>query len=130
MQARWNHDQRDSPVDGIAVALIPQQTAPRNEISYGRLKPPNLGCDPPPLALCERPFTPRSTGGKPQRFCSERCRRAFERELRVWAPNQITAGDVMPAQLQRAFTGRAHAWGRREVAEIRRLRMGAKLALS
>jgi endogenous inhibitor of DNA gyrase (YacG/DUF329 family) len=51
---------------------------------------------------CQRPFTPRSTGGKPQRFCSERCRRAFERELRAWARNQIAAGSVTPPQLQRA----------------------------
>ena len=51
---------------------------------------------------CQRPFTPRSTGGKAQRFCSERCRRAFERELRAWARNQIAAGGVTPARLQRA----------------------------
>ena len=51
---------------------------------------------------CERPFTPRRTGGKPQRFCRDACRRAFERELRAWARDQITAGGVTPAQLQRA----------------------------
>jgi len=51
---------------------------------------------------CERPFIPRSTGGRPQRFCCERCRRAYERELRAWARNQIAAGGVTSAQLQRA----------------------------
>jgi hypothetical protein len=56
----------------------------------------------PFCAWCERPFTPRRTGGKPQRFCRGACRRAFERELRAWARDQITAGDVTQAQLQRA----------------------------
>ncbi len=51
---------------------------------------------------CERPFTPRSTGGRPQRFCCEQCRRAYERELRAWARDQIAAGGLTPAQLQRA----------------------------
>ena len=51
---------------------------------------------------CQRPFTPRRTGGRPQRFCRDACRRAFERELRAWARDQITAGGVTPAQLQRA----------------------------
>jgi hypothetical protein len=45
-------------------------------------------------------FSPRRTGGRPQRFCSARCRRAYE--LRAWARDQITAGGVTPAQLQRA----------------------------
>jgi hypothetical protein len=51
---------------------------------------------------CERSFTPRSTGGRRQRFCCERCRRAYERELRAWARNQITSGSLTPAELQRA----------------------------
>jgi hypothetical protein len=60
---------------------------------------------------CERAFTPRRTGGKPQRFCCDTCRRAFERELRAWARNQIAAGDVTPAQLQRARSREAPALG-------------------
>jgi hypothetical protein len=51
---------------------------------------------------CSRPFTPRRNGGKPQRFCRDACRRAYERELRAWARNQIAAGGVTPARLQRA----------------------------
>jgi endogenous inhibitor of DNA gyrase (YacG/DUF329 family) len=50
---------------------------------------------------CSRPFTPRRSGGKPQRFCSPQCRRAFERELRAWARDQIAADGIPPAQLQR-----------------------------
>jgi hypothetical protein len=60
---------------------------------------------------CQRPFTPRCTGGKPQRFCRDACRRAFERELRAWARNQIAAGGVTPAQLQRARSRDAPALG-------------------
>jgi hypothetical protein len=51
---------------------------------------------------CSGTFAPRATGGQPQRFCSERCRRAFERELRAWARSRIVTGDITPAQLQRA----------------------------
>jgi hypothetical protein len=61
----------------------------------------------PICAFCSHPFTARRTGGKPQRFCSERCRRAYERELRAWARNQIAAGGVTPPQLQRARSLRA-----------------------
>jgi len=51
----------------------------------------------PVCPWCSLPFTPRRTGGKPQRFCRDACRRAYERELRAWARNQITAGGVPPA---------------------------------
>ena len=58
----------------------------------------------PQCPWCERAFTPRHTGGKPQRFCQTACRRAFERELRAWARNQIGAGNITPAELQRAHS--------------------------
>jgi hypothetical protein len=100
---------------------------PRYEISYGRLKPTNLGRPAPLCPWCERAFTPKRTGGRPQRFRRDGCRRAFERELRAWARDQITAGDVTPAQLQRAPSlGAPTLGGRRQVAESRRHRMGAK----
>jgi hypothetical protein len=60
---------------------------------------------------CRRRFTPRSTGGRPQRFCCQRCRRAYERELRVWARDQIAAGGVNPAQWQRARSPEAPGSG-------------------
>ena len=66
----------------------------------------------PVCPWCERPFTPRRTGGKPQRFCRDACRRAFERELRAWARDQITAGGRDPSPVAtRAFAGRTLAWG-------------------
>jgi hypothetical protein len=42
---------------------------------------------PEPLGArpwCSGPFTPRATGGRPQRFHSERCRRASEKAMREW----------------------------------------------
>jgi hypothetical protein len=33
---------------------------PRYEILYGRLKPPNLACDPPPLPLVRAPLHPEA----------------------------------------------------------------------
>jgi hypothetical protein len=65
----------------------------------------------PHCPWCEHRFTPRRTGGKPQRFCRNACRRAFERELRAWARDQIAAGDITPAQLQRADSLDAHSLG-------------------
>ena len=57
----------------------------------------------PRCPWCDWPFTPRRTGGRLQRFCSERCRRRLERELRAWARQQIAEGGITPIQLQRAF---------------------------
>jgi len=80
---------------------------------------------------CERSFTPRGTGGRPQRFCCERCRRAYERELRAWARNQIAAAGVTPTQLQRARSlGRPDLGASAKVAGIVRRCTGARGALS
>lgn len=50
---------------------------------------------------CERRFSLRRTGGKPQRFCSERCRRAEEWAVRGWAQHQLAAGRVTIAEIKR-----------------------------
>ncbi len=50
---------------------------------------------------CGTVFTPRTSGGKPQQFCSSRCRRALENTLRTWAQDQLAEGRVTVAQLQR-----------------------------
>jgi hypothetical protein len=48
--------------DGASVALIPEESAPACE-------------------RCGKPFAPREgSGGRPQRFCSTRCRAAFHTE--------------------------------------------------
>ncbi len=51
---------------------------------------------------CGKAFDRRSTGGKPQRFCSTRCRRAMDAGLRAWAHEQFTMGRVSITELQRA----------------------------
>ncbi len=51
---------------------------------------------------CATQFTPRTSGGKPQRFCSARCRREHEAGLQAWARDQEAAGRVTKADLQRA----------------------------
>ena len=51
---------------------------------------------------CGDPFTPRHTGGKPQRFCSTHCPRDHEAALRAWAQDQFAQGKVSIADLQRA----------------------------
>jgi hypothetical protein len=54
-----------------------------------------------PCAWCSGPLTPRTTGGRPQRFCTQACRRASEKAMRQWAKGELAAGRVTIAQLQR-----------------------------
>ena len=54
---------------------------------------------------CGKVFDRRSTGGKPQRFCSTRCRRAMDARLRAWAQEQFDMGRVSIVELQRARCG-------------------------
>jgi hypothetical protein len=61
-------------------------------------RPPN---DPLDLPWCKCPFTPRSTGGRPQRFCSQGCRRAEERAMRQWACQSREAGKTCNARCYR-----------------------------
>jgi hypothetical protein len=58
---------------------------------------------------CSRTFTPRRTGGKPQRFCSPQCRRASERAGREWVRQELAAGRVTVAELQHARSSGAGA---------------------
>jgi hypothetical protein len=64
--------------------------------AYARTQPAGPVCD-----WCSRPFTPRRTGGRPQRFCSERCRRASEKAMREWAQQELAAGRVTIAEIKR-----------------------------
>ncbi len=50
---------------------------------------------------CHGAFRPRMSGGKPQRFCSPGCRRAFEAALRAWAQAEFAAGRITVTELQR-----------------------------
>lgn len=53
---------------------------------------------------CERPFTPRSTGGRAQRFCRPRCRRSFHAAARRWVLAELAAGRVTLAAIRNGST--------------------------
>ena len=55
-----------------------------------------------PCMWCGEPFTPRKTGGKPQRFCSDRCRKEFHRACRIWAEAQVWFGELPVSALKHA----------------------------
>ena len=60
-----------------------------------------------PCTWCGVSFTPRTTGGKPQRFCSERCRRQFDSGCRAWAEQAVASGLLTVSALKDALTQRA-----------------------
>jgi hypothetical protein len=49
---------------------------------------------------CERPFRPRRSGGRAQRFCRPSCRRAFHAAVRVWALDELAGGRVTVANFK------------------------------
>lgn len=49
---------------------------------------------------CSRAFTRRTTGGKPQRFCSPRCRRALDAAGRRYIRDALAGGTLTLAALQ------------------------------
>jgi ribosomal protein L24E len=51
---------------------------------------------------CGAAFTCRTGGGKAQRFCSPKCRRAMDRAARAWVREEMARGQLTVAQLQRA----------------------------
>jgi hypothetical protein len=53
-------------------------------------------------AWCSRPVTAWRTGGRPQRFCAEHCRRASEKGIRDWGEDPLAEGGARLAELQRA----------------------------
>ncbi len=62
-----------------------------------------------PCMWCGDPFTPRTTGGKPQRFCSERCRRDFDSGCRAWAEQAVASGLLPVLALKHALSQRARS---------------------
>ena len=51
-------------------------------------------------AWCHQDFSPRETGGSPQKFCSKDCKRCFEKSIRQWASNKYTKGALKIDELQ------------------------------
>ena len=49
---------------------------------------------------CQRDYTPRSSGGSPQKFCSRECKHLFEKSIRQWAYNEHTKGSLNLSELQ------------------------------
>ena len=59
-----------------------------------------------PCMWCGDSFTPRATGGKRQRFCSEGCRKDFHRACRIWAETQVWSGELPVSALKHALSQR------------------------
>jgi hypothetical protein len=51
---------------------------------------------------CETPYRARQSGGRGQRFCSERCRRAFHAGVRRWTLDELAAGRLTLADIRNA----------------------------
>ncbi len=66
----------------------------------------------PLCTWCGTAYEPRSNGGKPQRFCSAPCRRAFETACRIWAAAEYEAERVSIFALRTALYQRARSLGR------------------
>jgi hypothetical protein len=54
---------------------------------------------------CRDSFTPRASGGKPQRFCSADCRTVFHKAARVWAEREVIEGRADVAALRDTLAG-------------------------
>jgi hypothetical protein len=54
----------------------------------------------PACLWCETPYRPRNSGGREQRFCGERCRRAFHAGVRRWTLGELAAGRLTLADIK------------------------------
>jgi hypothetical protein len=57
--------------------------------------------EPMTCAWCGRPFTPRTTGGHAQRFCSQSCRRAYDAAGRRFVAEAIACGLLSLDQIRK-----------------------------
>jgi len=83
------------------------------------------GPDPPDRACmwCGKGFAPRVSGGKPQMFCHEVCRRAFDAAGRRWVAEAIADGTLTLDSLRNgAAATRALLPGGNSSAPVARLR--------
>ena len=49
---------------------------------------------------CEDKYSPRATGGSPQKFCTKQCKRLFEKSIRQWSYKQHAQGKLSLSELQ------------------------------
>ncbi len=101
--ATWERHRRkacEMPLDKMGSGLQPDDAFegmnPESAVQKSR---PSPAIDCP---WCGSSFAPRGSGGKPQRFCSPRCRREHEAGLQAWARDQEAAGRVTRDDIQRA----------------------------
>lgn len=66
---------------------------------------------------CDQSFTPRTSGGKPQKFCSDRCRRGFDQALRRLAYESWQAGDIEIGPDHRARWQEAHCCDSEDIVD-------------
>jgi len=83
-------------VESAAGAEIPLDCAPHAQCGADLVLAITRTC----ICLwCRRPFEPRRSGGKPQRFCVPAHRRAFETAARRFLGRLIAAGELSVAAL-------------------------------
>jgi hypothetical protein len=62
---------------------------------------------------CGRAFAPRRNGGRTQRFCDTRCRRALDAALRAWTLAELAEGRITVDDIRKgSATTRALLVGR------------------
>jgi len=64
---------------------------------------------------CGRAFTPRTTGGKAQRFCRPACRRNLDAAGRRWVAEALAAGNLTIPDLRNAPGTTCALGGMREI---------------
>ena len=69
----------------------------RDDQSGGKPEPSRLTCQ-----WCGSKFTPRKTGGRPQKFCSNSCRVAFFSAARKFAVDALEDGRITLDELKGA----------------------------
>jgi hypothetical protein len=85
-------EKRSSNLVSVSVAVTPALLYPKRGGSHpGHANPDRLDSSTHCL-WCGRAFTPRTTGGSPQRFCSTRDRQAFWIAARRWTMRAVEAG--------------------------------------
>jgi len=49
---------------------------------------------------CYNDYHPRNSGGSPQKFCSKRCKRFFEKTILKWAYDEHAKGRINLSKLE------------------------------
>ena len=89
LQIVETQDRRPTPATDKAAWPIPDAESHDEAVGQHKQEPSsgNAHC-----LWCRRAFTPRSTGGSPQRFCSTGHRQAFWIAARRWTMRAVEAG--------------------------------------